>query len=218
MKNLLTYLLLLSFAVVPVFSQKEDPAGKKIMEEFTQITQSYPGIKISFTFTYIDLADKSENDYSGTFDMKGSMYLLNLNNTEIYFDGKTLWNYLPDEEEVNISEPAEGSEGSTDFDNPARFFTLLGKDFFTKFIANDVHEGKTVQVVDLYPKDLNKPYSRIRLQIFKESHQLFSAHYFGKDGIQYILKVNRFNTPELPDSHFRFDPARHPEVEVIDLR
>jgi len=199
-------------------AQKEDAEGKRIIETFTKKTQSYAGVTTSFTFTLIDLKDQSENSYSGTFNMKGEKYVLKLNHNFIYFNGTTLWNYLPDEEEVNISTPENNPAEATDFDNPVTFFSLIGKDFFNKFIGTDTREGKAVQVVDLYPKDLNKPYSRIRLQIFKETHQLYSARYFGKDGIQYILKLTEFHNKDIPDSFFSFDTSKHPEVEIIDLR
>jgi len=218
MSNIFNYILIGLLPVLPVKAQKEDPAGRQIMNDFTQVTQSYPGISTSFLFTTIDLKDKSENSYSGSLKLKGEMYFLKLDNMEIYYDGTTLWNYLPDEQEVNISTPDNNPDESSDFDNPARLFSLLSKGFFTKFIDSDTREGKTVQVIDLYPKDLHKPYSRIRLQIFKEDNRLYSAHYFGKDGMHYILKLTNFSTGILPDSIFHFDPVQHPDVEIIDLR
>lgn len=217
MRYLFILLLLLGPQIL-INAQKEDPAGKQIIETFTRVTQSYPGVHTSFIFTFIDLKDKSENSYTGTFQMKGKKYVLMINNTEIYYDGTTLWNYLPDEQEVNISTPEFNQEEASDFDNPVRFFSLLSKDFFTKFIDTDTREEKTVEVIDLYPKDLEKPFSRIRFQIFKKTHQLYSARYFGKDGIQYILKLTGFQIQELPDSIFQFNPAQHPNVEIIDLR
>ena len=79
-------------------------------------------------------------------------------------------------------------------------------------------DGIIYNIIDLYPKDLNKGFSRIRLFIEKEKLELYSIRYFGKDGIHYLLLLTGYKTNELPDSWFQFDISKHPNVEVIDLR
>ena len=58
---------------------------------------------------------------------------MKMGNMEIYYDGNTLWNYLPDEEEVNIS-TTESSEEQDFLENPALFFKLYKKDLYNKLV------------------------------------------------------------------------------------
>ncbi len=202
----------------PVMSQIKDPAADKILEEFKNKSQSYPAIKAGFKITIIDLKEDSETSYTGEFTLKGKMYVMKMNNMEIFFDGATLWNYLADEEEVNINTPDSTEEEQDFFENPSLFFTDYRKEFSYKLVKEEEVGGKIYEIIDLYPNDLNKPYSRIRIYLDKEKQELFSARYFGKDGMHYQLKIIDYDYQPVDDSLFKFDVSKHPGIEVIDLR
>ena len=41
----------------------------------------------------------------------------------------------------------------------------------------------------------------------------------GKEGDHYTYSINSMVTDQdIPDTEFVFDPAQHPDVEVVDLR
>lgn len=201
-----------------LFAQIKDPEADKILKEFKDKTQSYPAIKADFKITIIDLKEDTETSYTGEFTLKGAMYVMKMNNMEIFYDGTTLWNYLADEEEVNINTPDPAEEGQDFFENPSLFFTDYRKDFSYKLIQEEEHKGRTYEIIDLYPNDLNKPYSRIRIYLDKDKLELFSARYFGKNGVHYQLKIMDYNYHPVDDSLFKFDVSKHPGVEIIDLR
>lgn len=214
-KLLFVLLLTGSFSL---HAQVKDQEAERILEEFKDKTQSYPAIKANFKISIIDLKEETESSYLGEFTLKDPKYIMKMNNMEIYFDGKTLWNYLPDEEEVNINTPDQNKEDQDFFENPSLFFSDYRKGFSYKLINEEEHDGKTYSIIDLYPNDLNKPYSRIRIYINKSSLELFSARYFGKDGMHYQLEINDYDYSPVGDTLFQFDPSGHPNVEVIDLR
>ncbi len=216
--NIGALLILILGVIIPVTAQEEDPVAGKILDDFKAKIQSYPAIQSEFRFTIIDMKENSESSLEGKLSMKGEKYVLKMGNMEIYYDGQTIWSYLPEEQEVNINESSEITEGEGYFDNPMRFFTLYKKDFFYKFIDERTTEGKTMYIIDLYPKDLEKGVSRIRILIVKQDLSLYSARCFGKDGMHYLLYMTNMTSKPLPDSWFRFDPLKHPGIEVIDLR
>ncbi len=182
------YILLFSLGFIITslcgYAQKKDPAAEKILDDYQKKIQSFPAIKSEFQFTIIDLKENSESTYNGEFSMKDDKYVMKMGNMEIYYDGTTLWSYLPEEEEVNISNP-EPSEDQDFLENPALFFKLYKKDLFNKLVEEKDVEGITYSIIDLYPKDLDKGFSRIRLFINKKELELYSIRYFGKDGIHY---------------------------------
>ena len=104
------------------------------------------------------------------------------------------------------------------FDNPTRFFRIYKDDFFYTYVGEDILKSKPVHILDLYPRILDKPFSRIRLMIEKESQWLFSVQIFGKDGVHYLLEITATETKALDDSLFRFNASDYPGVEIIDLR
>lgn len=215
------YILLFSLGFVITslcgYAQEKDPAAEKILDDYQKKIQSFPAIKSEFQFTIIDLKENSESTYNGEFSMKDDKYVLKMGNMEIYYDGTTLWSYLPEEEEVNISNP-EPSEDQDFLENPALFFKLYKKDLLNRLVEEKDVEGITYNIIDLYPKDLDKGFSRIRLFINKEDLELYSIRYFGKDGIHYMLLLSGYDTSELADAWFQFNIKEHQGVEVIDLR
>ena len=50
-------------------------------------------------------------------------------------------------------------------------------------------------------------------------NEVYKIELKGKDGSNYIYTITSFEiNKEIPDAKFRFNTAKHPEVEVIDLR
>lgn len=204
--------------LIPVFSQSKDEAAKLVLDEFSLKTRALPGAFSDFSFIINDLSDNSEAYFEGSFLFKGEKYKVVMDDMEIYYDGETLWNYIIEAGEVNIITPPEEPDPDSYFENPVRFFTIFEKDFFYKYIGEETLEGKDLHVIDLYPKDLKRSFTRIRIIISKEKLELYSAKLFGKNKIHYTLKILDFVSKDIPDEAFVFDPAIHPNVDIIDLR
>jgi len=216
------YIILMTlFCLIGSFvsrAQEQDEQAGEILDQFVQKTQKSDGFESAYLFTVIDLKEDAQSSSEGRFFMKGEKYIVKSEQMDIYYDGMTLWNFLPDVNEVNISIPESSDDQTSYFDNPTRLFSIYKDDFFFSYIGEDVRKTKPVHVLDLYPKQLDKSFSRIRLAIEKESFRLFSAQIFSKDGVHYLLEITSIKTQPLDDSFFRFDASQYPGVEVIDLR
>jgi len=216
------YLVLVSslFFIILIlfFPQSQDKAAKVILDEFSAKTRALPGASSDFSFIINDLSDNSESYFEGSFLLKGEMYKVLMYDMEIYYNGETLWNYIIEAGEVNVLTPPEEPDPDSYFENPIRFFTIYEKDFFYKYIGEETLEGINLHVIDLYPKDLKRSFTRIRIMISKEKLELYSAKLFGKNKIHYILKILNFASKDIPDEAFVFDTASHPDVDIIDLR
>jgi outer membrane lipoprotein-sorting protein len=74
-------------------------------------------------------------------------------------------------------------------------------------------------IVDLFPQNLNKSYSRIRLIIDADTYQLVAAVSFAKSGVIYEMKTTDYQTnATIADADINFNASRYPKVEVIDMR
>jgi outer membrane lipoprotein-sorting protein len=211
---LLTAILILGNNLI--FAQM-DPEAKKILDKLSEKTKSHKVIKSDFEVTFTSTKDNIQNTSKGTITMKGEMYRLNFMDSEAFFDGKTLWNYIPEVNEVNISDP-ELNDGDL-LNNPKQLFTVYENDFKYQLIKTIVEGNVNYALVDLYPINLDEEYSRIRLQINTNEYFLSSATIFGKDGSNYSIKISNYKTDlEFQDSYFTFDEKEYKGVEVVDLR
>jgi len=96
---------------------------------------------------------------------------------------------------------------------------MYKEDYKYRLIGEKNIEKEIQYFIELVPKNRNSEYSSIKLLIRKNNLSLQSATFMGKDGIHYIIKITRFEHDiKLEDSYFRFNPAKHPDVEVMDLR
>lgn len=215
MKKIISTSLILLGALLA--NAQKDPEAKKILDRLSEKTKSHEVIRADFKVTFKSVKDNIENSSEGTIVIKDDKYRLNFMSTEAFFDGKTLWNYLPEVNEVNITQPEPDDEDI--FNNPKRLFTIYEDDYKYQLIGTSTENNADYAIVDLYPKDIEQDYSRIRLQINTSKYYLSSATVFGKDGSNYTIVIKNFKTNEnFKDEYFTFDSSKYPDVEVIDMR
>ncbi len=209
--------LFLLIALVPGFLMAQNPEkAKEILDKVTAKTKGYSTIKASFSFGMENLQEEINEEYNGTISIKGDKYKANLMDVDTYFDGKTLWTHMIDAEEVNVDEPDPEDEETL---NPASIFTIYETGFKYAYLGENVSNGINVYSIDLFPINRDKPYSRIKLEINKDSLQLYSIKQIGKDGNNYTIVVKELVTnTSMEDGMFVYDEAANPNVDVIDMR
>ena len=211
---------LLSFILFNSFAQDDyeqnTKKAKEILDKVSAKTKSYNTISADFTFSMENLQEEISETNEGKILIKGDKYKVTLMGVDTYFDGKTIYTFLKEAEEVNITEPDPEDEETL---NPATIFTIYDKGFKYRYVGEGTENGKTFYEIDLYPENRDKPYSRIKLRILKDELTLYSLRQVGKDGNNYTVVVNSMKTNiPLDDSDFVFDPAKYPDVDVIDMR
>lgn len=197
---------------------QQDQKAKSILENVTRTTQSYSTIQATFDYVMDNKEMGIHEQNKGDVMMKGNKYKLKLAELglEIFCNGKEVWTYMKDANEVTIS-PLDGESG--EMMNPSKLFTIYEKGFNYKYVEEKSADGKLVHIIDLFPQSKDIEYSKIRIQVDKEKSFIRRADMVGKDGNTYVVKVNDFKT-NVPaaDTLFGFDKAKYPGVEVIDLR
>ncbi len=197
---------------------QQDQKAKSILENVTKTTRSFQSIQASFDYVMDNKQGGIHEVNKGDIIMKGDKYQLKLAQLgmEVYCDGKTVWSYMKDANEVSITSI---EDESSEVMNPSKLFTIYEQGFNYKFIGESAAAGKQVYVIDLFPQAGDKDISRIRVQIDKQQMLIQSAEMFGKEGNNYTVRVNNMKT-NVPaaDGLFTFDAAKHPGVEIVDLR
>jgi outer membrane lipoprotein carrier protein len=214
------FLLMFGALATQAFSQN-DTKAKTILDKVASTNNNYKTIKASFKFTTTTVPKSETQVESGTILMKGDKYHLTFSNTDIVFDGKSIYTYLKKPNEINITnpEPTKVDKGDFFFSNPRDIFKGYNKNFKSTFIKETTINKTVCFEIDLYPADLKTKYTRLKMHISKTAYQITDINMFLKDGTQYLLEFSNFLiNNELSDNEFVFDTKKFPDAEVNDMR
>lgn len=212
------FLVLSAFAFIFNINAQDPDVfkAKEILDKVSVKTKTYSTIRADFSITMENLQTKSSDKYSGKIIMKGVKYKVDMMGSEIFYDGLTMWTYQPETNETYISDPSMMANNLLD---PATIFTFYEKGFKYIYAGETTINGKKVDIIDLFPEKRDQPYSRIKIFVYSDNLQIAKLSQIGRDGDNYIIDIKKMeiNVPA-DDSVFRFDTAKHPGVEVIDMR
>ena len=205
--------LLFSVYSFCVFSQ-HDAKSKPILDALSNIVKTYTSYKTEFVYALDNKEQKVSESKVGVLTVKGGKYKVDFAGQEVFCDGKNLWIYIKDANEVQIKDIPIGEDAIT----PISIFTIWQKGFKSKFIKEELYNRITSQFIDLVPTK-GKSYYKIRLIIDKAKKQVTSFTIYEKKGSTITYRVNKF-TPNIQvnESIFTFNKANYPKVEEVDMR
>jgi len=200
-----------------LFAQ-QDAKAKEILDKLSQTSRSYKTIQIDFAFTLENKTGSVTETNDGSVALKGKSYRLHMPamGMEVFSNGTATWSYMTESNEVNITENDSDSDETM---NPANLFTIYEKGFKYTYVGEETIAGKASQVIDLFPTDKTKEFTKVRLYVDKAKSQILKAKTFNKDGNAYTLSMKNMKTDQnLTDDYFKFDAAKYPKVQVNDMR
>ena len=213
-------ILIISLLLLNTSTQAQEQSNyqkaKKILDKVSEKTKTFTTIKATFTFEMLNQQENIDEKTVGTIWMKGSKYKLNLLGIETYCDGKYVWSYNKDDEEVTMSKYDPDDDEAL---NPSNIFNLYKKGFKYSFVREMFKDTRALYVIDLIPTNFDGEYSKIRLTIDKDKSTIYSMTRYGNDGNIYVVKIKNLETNKpMNDNMFIFDTNKHPGVELIDDR
>ena len=141
--------------------------------------------------------------------LQGEAYKVEMAEQQTISDGKTIWSYLVDEEEVMVSNANEGTDNT-----PLKILTSLDESYVATLTNIDSQGNATIELAN--PKG---QYKRVTLKINALKSELKSADIYMEDGSKVIVNVEEMKyDQDLDDKFFTFDTKKHPKVDVIDMR
>ena len=210
-------ILIISLISFSIFGQ-QDPEAKKILDQFSKKSKAYTAYKADFTILAENHQSGEKTENAGNILIKGNKYKMQINNSEIYFDGKDVYSFTRESNEVSIVKPNKNKDDNF-LNDPSKLFNIYTKDYKFRLLGETTDNGRNCYEIDLYPIDLKKKYSIIKLLIDKDKLELVSAKTIMKSGVHYILKITFFNNnAAASEKDFSFDIKAHKGVEVVDMR
>jgi len=197
---------------------QQDAKAKEILEKVTKTTQSLASLDAKFSFEMENKAENVKDKNVGSIVLKGKKYKLNIPQlgTQIVCDGKTIWTYMTNSNEVTIANLDDSTDELMD---PAKIFTIYEKGFNYKFLSETVDAGVPVYNIELTPQKPSGDIQKIKLMIDKQKMLIHGAVMNGKDGNIINVIVTQLKTDGVfADSDFVFDSKKFKGIEVVDMR
>ena len=200
MKKLL--LLFTCFFALLTSNAQDNRIAEKILDKVFVFLSNPEGVRIDFT--------GSENGY---LIMKGEKFYLNNQSIQSWYDGKTQWSYLTDNEEVNISSPTKEEIQAI---SPYHLLKRYKSDYTYIYIGQSKRKGKLVHEINLTSK--TDIINDIKL-IISDDNKPVAILFYRNNKLMSEVNITSLQTDsKIDDKLFRFDKTKYPQVEIIDLR
>lgn len=176
-----------------------------ILDKASASLKAAGDVKIAFSMS----ADGASSD--GYIKLRGQKFVVNMDGTITWFDGKTMWNYVKQNDEVNVTTPSAAQAAKM---NPYAFLTFYKKGYTAKMGASTSREHEVVLT-----GSETSPYKKVVMRINKSTNYPSYIHLTSAKGSETIIHCNSLQkNQKYSDATFRFNKKDYPNVEVVDLR
>ncbi len=177
-------------------------SAKQVLDKTAGIISNKSGVTASF-----NISSQQYGKTSGTISIKGRKFHADTKEAKVWFDGKTQWTYVKQNDEVNVNTPTAADLQAI---NPYNFIYMYKQGYtatMTKngqnFVVTLKAKGKSIQEMVITISQKSYVPSQIRMLQNKQWTTIY---------------VNGFKQANLAESTFRFNPKQYPNAEIIDLR
>jgi outer membrane lipoprotein-sorting protein len=207
MKNV-AYMLALALLVTSSAFAQKDKRAQTILDAMSQKYKSLNSYKAAFSYT-------GAESYKGDLTVKNEKFRLVMGDQEVFSDGKTMSTFIKETNELNVQDQEKGASEL----NPTQIYNLYKKGFDYKYVKEQKQGGRTMEIIQLTPNKKKINVASVQLAIDKADKSIRNWLITDKNGKKSTYTITSF-TPNVnvPDTYFVFDKAKHPGVEVVDLR
>ena len=204
-KNIIACLFLL-FATQALTAQNNAEALIRLVVDQLK---SHKNVEMVFTYQISPDGKNLGECEKGRAWLQGEAYKIEMANQQTISDGKTIWSYLIEDEEVMVSNATDGTDNT-----PLKLLTSLDESYVATLTGIDAQGLATIELAN--PKG---QYKRVTLKINTKKVELKNADIYMEDGSKVVVNVEEMKfDQQLDDKFFTFDTKKHPKVDVIDMR
>ena len=212
MKRLIVILILILNGTS--FAQNSSEA-KTLLNEVSEKVKEYDNIWIEFKYVLDNSEENIKQETRGDVILEGDKYVLNILGTTRMYDGTTLYNISPEDEEVTISKEDFNDEDTI---TPSKMLSFYEDGFtYNMDIVQNI-KGRKIQYVKLTPINSDSEITYILLGIDAQTKHIYNLIEIGNNGTRTTLTVNSFKTNEqLSKSLFTFDESKYKDYYINKL-
>ena len=190
-----------------------DPAADAMLKAVTEKYKKHNTAKIKLELV-IDIPEVEGEEVIDVLTwLKGDKFKIELPDQLFISDNVTLWNYMPEYDEVQIN----NFEESDALFSPSVIFDMYSDAYIYRMKESYMKGGQKFEVIELVPVDKEQEFFKIDLTINAGKMEISQSKIYEKSGTHYIYRILEF-TPNvsLTDDFFYLDTDK---IEtVVDLR
>jgi outer membrane lipoprotein-sorting protein len=194
----------------------QDKKAEAILDAMSAKYKALKTFNANFTYGVEGTNMKLTNVFTGNVTVKGNKFKLKTAGQEIFNNGKDIYTYVKETNEVNISDfnPNDDSDFS-----PTKIYSIYKKGYKYIFKEEKKEGAASYEVVELSPTSGKSNVAKIQISVNKSDKSIKTWKVWDKSGKKTVFKIDKF-VPNVPatDALFTFDKAKYPGVEVVDLR
>ncbi len=193
-----------------------DPRATGILEAAKDKVEEWNAIKVNFT-VQIEIPDQHADLQKGTLIQKQNQYRLDLPDRLIICDGKSMWSYLKNANEVQILDVDE--DGEDDFQTPLDWLRIYDNPEYYYALTDQVSSGgQNLDLIEFKPRNMAGDLSKFRLTM-KSDNIPQKLEFFYRDGVKMSINLLNFSPePIIAEGEFTFNKADFPGIHIEDLR
>ena len=178
-------------------------SAKSVLDKAAASVTVASGVKANFRMT------TTTGNTSGTIAIKGKKFYATTPQAKIWFNGKTQWTYLKNNDEVNVSNPTEAQLQAI---NPYNFINLYKNGY-----TYTMNTAGTNYVIHLTSNSADRKIKELFITVNKKSYKPMQVKMLqGKKWTTF--DITSIKKEKIADSQFRFNSKDFPKAEIIDLR
>ena len=209
----IVYTFLMAFFIFPATNAQSSANAVKVVNDMMNLLKTN-AISTNFVMTVKEPTSTQPQSINGNFTMKENKFILNTEEMNVYFDGKTQSAYMTSVNEVSITNPTEKELAET---NPLAVLSAYKNKSVIKFAKKN--PSKTVHAIELTPKDQNSTLKKILVNVNKSNNYPLFVQLTDKKGAISTLTLSQFKTGlKIMDASFVFNPKKYKDIEINDLR
>ena len=191
--------LIIAFAAIASFADNAADA-RKVLDNLSARIVKGGGATAQFSMS------GTSGTLSGRVAIKNTKFFVSTAAMTAWYNGKTQWVYVKQNEEVNVSNPSHASQQTM---NPYVFLSLYKKGYTLSMKKEG--QGKTVRMVS--QKNAMK-----EVVITLGKGDVPTLVKFCQGGKWTTIRLSSFKISKVSESTFVFNAKNYPNAEVIDLR
>lgn len=206
--------LIVFFALNQILVAQPDKKAEQLLKNVVDKMASYENLKADLSYTMVNKEMDINEKKTGVIYVKGDSYRIEMEGQVIISDGKTVWTYLAESDEVMVSDVDESDENIS----PNRILTSYDKNYKAKFDSDNKYKNSDLKLINLKPNE-GKQFEKLSMLVNEKTLSLdnFSVYDKGGNIFTYYI-INLEHNLNLPANTFTFRTEDYPDVEVIDMR
>ncbi|THD32226.1 outer membrane lipoprotein carrier protein LolA [uncultured Flavobacterium sp.] len=203
------------FFISFTFQAQNSQKARNLLDEVSAKVKSYDNIAIDFKYSLTNPKENLNQESKGNVIMQGNKYVLNFMGVTKIYDGKKIYNIVPEDEEISISKFDENEEDAV---TPSKMLTFFNHGFKYSWDILQNVRGRKIQYVKLVPTSSKDERKEIYLGIDVQTKHIYNLMEIGKNGSKTTITVNSFKTNQpLSKNQFTFAESKYPNYYINKL-